>query len=576
MTNPLSWSTTAASNTSVAGVSIAEGWAPASVNNAMRGMMADLSKYIKDSGGDLVTAGTGNNYTLASNMGLASYAKPLTLMAKTHITNTGPATLSVDVLGAKSIRRGNGATLAAGDLVLGGMYLFTYDPITDVFFVINPTGIGVINTTVPVAFGGTGLTTYAIGDLLYASAANVLGRLPAVADGNALLSGAMPAWGKIPLTTHVSGVLPISNGGTNAADVATAQANLGINIGTNVQPFDATLSGIAGLTTAASQTIYSTGVDTFAMTGLTAFGRSLIDDLDPSGAHTTLGLGTIAVQAASAVNITGGSIDATTLAVAGEAVPLRSLANAWTAAQTITLATAAAVPLTLTSTEAGAAAGPTLDLFRDSVSPFASDVIGGVKFTGRDSANALINYGSITASILDATAASTDGRLTVAAIIAGAPVTVAQFGPGLVVGAPAGGDKGVGTINATGVYDDNTLLTGYVLEAALDGRIDKPKWDKIGIRGVHEPMRRFSAMVETGSRNPLTIDGFGDFWKTYRHLPSLPDEEQPSLLEQPSTGQWIQMLVETVELLAVHLDGVHQRLERLEEEFGSGSDYSRA
>ncbi len=69
-------------------------------------------------------------------------------------------------------------------------------------------------------YGGTGNVIYAIGDLLYASATTLLSRLAAVATGNALISGgvgAAPAWGKIGLTTHVSGVLPVANGGTAAA-----------------------------------------------------------------------------------------------------------------------------------------------------------------------------------------------------------------------------------------------------------------------------------------------------------------------------------------------------------------------
>jgi hypothetical protein len=69
----------------------------------------------------------------------------------------------------------------------------------------------------PVGNGGTGIDEYTIGDLLYASAAAVLSKLAAVATGNALISGgvgAAPSWGKVGLTTHISGTLPIANGGT--------------------------------------------------------------------------------------------------------------------------------------------------------------------------------------------------------------------------------------------------------------------------------------------------------------------------------------------------------------------------
>jgi hypothetical protein len=56
-----------------------------------------------------------------------------------------------------------------------------------------------------------------VGDLLYADTTTSLAKLPDVIAGNALLSGGVgtaPAWGKIGLTTHVSGTLAIANGGT--------------------------------------------------------------------------------------------------------------------------------------------------------------------------------------------------------------------------------------------------------------------------------------------------------------------------------------------------------------------------
>jgi hypothetical protein len=79
--------------------------------------------------------------------------------------------------------------------------------------------------TLDVANGGTNITTYAIGDLIYASTAGVLSKLADVATGNALISGGVgvaPSYGKVGLTTHVSGTLPIANGGTNSTATATA------------------------------------------------------------------------------------------------------------------------------------------------------------------------------------------------------------------------------------------------------------------------------------------------------------------------------------------------------------------
>lgn len=56
------------------------------------------------------------------------------------------------------------------------------------------------------------------------------------------------------------------------------------------QPLDATLTSISALGTAADKMIYTTGVDTWAESAITSFGRSLIDDADSSTARTTLGL----------------------------------------------------------------------------------------------------------------------------------------------------------------------------------------------------------------------------------------------------------------------------------------------
>jgi len=72
-------------------------------------------------------------------------------------------------------------------------------------------------TTIAANRGGTGLTSYAVGDIIYASASTTLAKLAGVATGNALISGGVgtaPSWGKIGLTTHVSGTLGVANGGT--------------------------------------------------------------------------------------------------------------------------------------------------------------------------------------------------------------------------------------------------------------------------------------------------------------------------------------------------------------------------
>ena len=92
------------------------------------------------------------------------------------------------------------------------------------------------------------------------------------------------------------------------ADAATQRTTLGLAIGTNVQAYDPALQSIAGLTTAANQLIYTTASDTYTTSTLTSAGRALLDDADATAQRATLGLDTMAVQAASAVAITGGSV----------------------------------------------------------------------------------------------------------------------------------------------------------------------------------------------------------------------------------------------------------------------------
>jgi len=117
----------------------------------------------------------------------------------------------------------------------------------------------VTSGTLAVVRGGTGLASYTTGDIVYASGATTLASLADVATGNALISGGVgvaPSYGKIGLTTHISGTLAVGNGGTGN----TALTLNGVIIG----------QGSSALTTVVSSTeghvlqINSSGVPTFA------------------------------------------------------------------------------------------------------------------------------------------------------------------------------------------------------------------------------------------------------------------------------------------------------------------------
>jgi hypothetical protein len=71
---------------------------------------------------------------------------------------------------------------------------------------------------------------------------------------------------------------------------AAAQSTLGIVPGTHVQPLDATLTALAGVSTGADTLPFFTGTDTASTTVLTAFMRGLLDDPDAATARSTLGV----------------------------------------------------------------------------------------------------------------------------------------------------------------------------------------------------------------------------------------------------------------------------------------------
>lgn len=140
------------------------------------------------------------------------------------------------------------------------------------------------------------VTTQGTGSLLILQSSDVTNLDPGTVD-YALVSngsGEQPAYE----------VLAVAGGGTGSATASNARTALGLAIGTDVQGQDATLQSIADVTTASN--------DEFMVWA----GSNLINT-GASASRTALGLGTMATQANTSVNIDGGTIDGITdLAVA--------------------------------------------------------------------------------------------------------------------------------------------------------------------------------------------------------------------------------------------------------------------
>ena len=174
---------------------------------------------------------------------------------------------------------------------------------------VTSVGNATAYTTVGTAKGGTNITSYAAGDVLYASAANTLSKLAKGSDGQVLkLSGGFPAWGTDNDTTYNIGdgaltvastaaatnvAITLALSGAYSANTATARS-LDFKVGpalTNLATLMTTST--AGFIRRSGQDSYSVDTSTYSLS---------------SHGHY---IGTTAVQASSADQSLGGILSVT-------------------------------------------------------------------------------------------------------------------------------------------------------------------------------------------------------------------------------------------------------------------------
>ena len=175
--------------------------------------------------GEVISQFTGRGY--GATQWAAASTGLLQIQAEGNFTNTSnPTSVSIlttpsaSVTAVEAFRFGPSGQFGIGGATYGASgYVFTSGGAS-----AAPTWSQVslsagVTGTLPATNGGTGQSLYAVGDLLYADTTTSLAKLADIATGNVLLSGGVstaPAWGKVSLTTAISDILPLANGGTNA------------------------------------------------------------------------------------------------------------------------------------------------------------------------------------------------------------------------------------------------------------------------------------------------------------------------------------------------------------------------
>ena len=317
------YSTTQASNTSLNGISVAEGMLPSNLNNAIRALMKNTRDWFNDA--QWIEYGDGSGAYTAAYVSATSFTIAGTDVTSVYhagrrikLTATTPGTIFGTISSSSfSTNTTVVVTWDSGSLSnesIDNVYIGALSKTNDSI----PTGIGATK----IADGSVSDTefqylngvTSAIQTQLNAKQATITGSATTIDTESLTANRAVISNGSqkiaVSATTdtelgYLSGVssavqtqidskLTASNNLSDVSSASTARTNLGLTIGTDVQAFDAQLADVAGLTPTDSNFIVGDGSNFVTESGATA--------------RTSLGLGTIATQDANSVAITGGSV----------------------------------------------------------------------------------------------------------------------------------------------------------------------------------------------------------------------------------------------------------------------------
>ncbi len=140
------WSTTAGDNTDVGGININEGCPPATINNALREIMAQVKDFSAGTDNDNLTVG--GNLTVDGTSTLTGIPTAPTASASTNTTQvatTAFVTTAVGALGTMSAQASNAVAITGGTWTTAG----TINSINVTDIGSNATGTKTISSSAP-------------------------------------------------------------------------------------------------------------------------------------------------------------------------------------------------------------------------------------------------------------------------------------------------------------------------------------------------------------------------------------------------------------------------------------------
>lgn len=136
------------------------------INNAGRADEGILARWYQDMDGSRTASGSSNAFAVTSSRTIGALFDNLHIVFTANHSNTGAATLNLNGLGAKSLRRANDMNVIAGDIVSGQVVHAVYKSSIDRWLLIStPSGIG--TPMVPVTEQSSAPSTPSSGEGLF-------------------------------------------------------------------------------------------------------------------------------------------------------------------------------------------------------------------------------------------------------------------------------------------------------------------------------------------------------------------------------------------------------------------------